>query len=147
MTGMLDDSHGFDLPADWDYSSVCPKVAAIVNWFGVTDLKDLLSGDNMQKYAVYWLGSRNDKEELAERVSPLTYVRKGLPPVFTVHGDKDQLVPYNHAVRLHGALTKEGVPNQLLTIPGGKHGGFTKDEMAKIYGAIKEFLRKQKLIE
>ena len=26
-------------------------------------------------------------------------------------------MPYNHAARLHDALTKAGVPNQLLTIP------------------------------
>jgi dipeptidyl aminopeptidase/acylaminoacyl peptidase len=77
----------------------------------------------------------------------MTYVRKGLPPIFTVHGDKDQLVPYNHAVKMHEALTKAGVPNQLMTIPGGKHGGFSKDDMGKIYTAIKDFLRKNKIVE
>ncbi|MBF8295136.1 MAG: Abhydrolase 3 protein, partial [Bacteroidetes bacterium] len=39
------------------------------------------------------------------------------------------------------------VPNQMLTIPGGRHGGFTKEEMTKIYAAIKEFLKKNKIVE
>ena len=147
MTGMLDPSYGFDMPTGWDYSGVEPKVAAIINWYGIADVKDLLSGLNKQNYAVWWLGNQKDKEAIAQRVSPLTYVRKGLPPIFTVHGDKDQLVPYNHAVRLHEGLTKAGVPNELVTIPGGKHGGFTKQEMTKIYAAITEFLRKNGIID
>jgi acetyl esterase/lipase len=146
-TGMLDPSYGFDTPTDWDYAGVEPKVAAIVNWYGITDVKDLLAGPNKQDYAVNWLANLPNKEAVALSVSPITYVRKGLPPIFTVHGDKDQLVPYNHAVRMHDALTKAGVPNQLLTIPGGKHGGFSKEEMGRIYAAIKEFLKKNKIVE
>lgn len=146
-TGMLDPSYGFDTPTDWDYTGVEPKVAAIVNWFGITDVKELLTGPNKQDYAVDWLGNLPNKEAVATSVSPLTFVRKGLPPIFTVHGDKDQLVPYNQAVRLHEALTKAGVPNQLMTIPGGRHGGFSKDEMGRIYTAIKEFLKKNGITE
>ena len=147
MTGMLDPSFGFDIPNDWDYTGVEPKVAVIVNWYGITDVKDLLSGANRQEYAVNWLGNLSDKETIAQKMSPLTYVRRGLPPIFTVHGDKDQLVPYAHAVRLHDGLTKAGVPNQLITIPGGRHGGFAKEEMARVFAAIKEFLKKNGIIE
>jgi acetyl esterase/lipase len=146
-TGMLDPSYGFDFPTDWDYTGVEPKVAAIVNWFGITDVKELLAGPNKQDYAVDWLGNLPNKETIALSVSPITYVRKGLPPIFTVHGDKDQLVPYTQAVRLHDALTKVSVPNQLMTIPGGRHGGFSKEEMERVYTAIKEFLKKNKIVE
>ncbi len=141
MTGMLDASAGFDIPNDWDYTGVEPKVAAIVNWFGITDVKDLLSGPNRQEYAVNWLNNLSDKDAIARKVSPMNYIRKGLPPIFTVHGDKDQLVPYMHAVRLHESLTKAGVPNQMVTIPGGRHGGFSKEEMGRIFSSIKEFLK------
>jgi acetyl esterase/lipase len=147
MTGMLDASHGFDCPTDWDYAGVEPKVTAIVNWYGITDVNDLLSGPNKQDYAVDWFSNLRDKEAIAKSVSPLTYVRKGLPPIFTVQGDKDQLVPFTHGVRLHEALTKAGVPNQFLTIPGGRHGGFTKEEMTKIYTAIKQFLKVNKILD
>lgn len=118
------------------------KVAAIVNWFGITDVDDLLEGENMQSYAVTWLGSQSDRHEIARRVSPLSYVRPGLPPVLTIHGDADRVVPYDHAVRLHRALDESGVPNRLVTIPGGKHGRFSRAELLRIHVATREFLKK-----
>jgi dipeptidyl aminopeptidase/acylaminoacyl peptidase len=89
-----------------------------------------------------WFGSLPNREEIAKRVSPLTYVRAGLPPILTVHGDADRVVPYQHAVRLHDALAKAGVPNQLITIPSGGHGNFTPEQRTMIYVTIREFLAK-----
>ena len=100
----------------------------------------MIQGPNTHGYAVSWLGSVPNREDLARRVSPLTYVRSGLPPVLTIHGDADKLVPYSHAVRLHEALTKAGVRNQLLTLPGAGHGGFTDEEELKAFEAVRAFL-------
>jgi acetyl esterase/lipase len=146
ITGMLDSTAGFDSPKDWDQINPVLKVAAIVNWFGITDVKDLLSGPNRQNYAVSWIGSARDGEEMARRVSPLTYVRKDLPPIFSIHGTSDQLVPYSHATRLHAALDKAGVPNRLVTIPNGKHGGFSREEMLQIYTGIRDFFKQHKIL-
>lgn len=141
MTGMLDTTAGFDYPKEWEQTNPPMNVAAIVNWFGITDVKEILSGPDKQNYAASWIGGQPDPEKLAERVSPLTYVRKGLPPILTIHGDNDQLVPYSHAVRLNQALDKAGVQHKLITIPGGHHGGFTPDQMKMIYGSIRDFLK------
>jgi acetyl esterase/lipase len=146
ITGMLDSAAGFDATREWDQSTVQLKVAAIINWFGITDVQDLLSGPNRQNYAVSWLGSLPNRDQLAVQVSPLTYVRKSTPPIFTIHGDADNLVPYSHAVRLHAALEKAGVPNKLVTIPGGKHGGFSREDMGRIYMMIREFLKANKVL-
>jgi acetyl esterase/lipase len=136
--------------SDTDLHRECPgneklKVAAIVNWYGITDVVDLLDGPNQKSYAVQWLGSMPDRNAIAKRVSPLEYVRKDMPPVITIHGDADPTVPYQHGVRLHQALEKAGVPNQLVTVPGGKHGGFSRDENIRVFKAIREFLAKQGL--
>ena len=56
------------------------------------------------------------------------------------------MVPYQHAVRLHEALNKVGVPNQLITIPGGGHGNFTPEQRTMIYTTIREFLAKHKIL-
>jgi acetyl esterase/lipase len=141
-TGMIPESAGLDRQCP---GVPLPKVAAIINWYGITDVNDLLDGPNRKSYAVEWLSSMPDREQIARRVSPLAYVRAGLPPILTIHGDADPTVPYNHAVRLHEALDKAGVANQLLTIPGGKHGGFTPDERTRIYTVIREFLAKHGL--
>src|SRR5262249_13059087 len=66
------------------------KVAAVVNFYGITDVGDQLDGPHMQKYAVTWLPEQDGRRELAKRVSPIAYVRKDLPPILTVHGDSDK---------------------------------------------------------
>ena len=141
-TGMIPESAGLDRQCP---GAPLPKVAAIIDWYGITDVVDLLDGPNRKTYAVAWLGSLPNREEIARRVLPMIYVRAGLPPVLAIHGDADPTVPYQHSIRLTEALTKAGVPNQLVTIPGGKHGGFSADERTKIYVAIREFLAKNGL--
>lgn len=136
-TGMTPASAGLDRRCPGDEPL---DVAAIVNWFGITDVGDLLDGENMKSYAVAWLGSLPDRYDVAERVSPLTYVRTDLPPILTIHGDADPVVPYSHAVRLHQALDDAGVDNRLHTVPGGGHGGFSLEEYQKAFAVIRAFL-------
>ncbi len=120
-----------------------PKVAAVINWYGITDVADLLQGANTRSYAVGWFGSMPDRMALARSVSPLTHVRPGVPPVLTIHGDADPLVPYAQALQLQQALSKAGVKHQLITIKGGGHGGFKLDEDMLAFQAIRSFLREQ----
>jgi len=147
------------LPASAGYDRRCPapnpngkgrastydeemSVAAIVNWYGITDIGDLLEGENAKTYAVGWLGSLPNRLEVAKRLSPLSYMRPGLPPVLTLHGDADSIVPYEHGVRLHKALLKAGGVSQLHTIEGGDHGGFTDEESLAAHRVIWNFLAK-----
>jgi dipeptidyl aminopeptidase/acylaminoacyl peptidase len=120
---------------------------AIVNWYGIADVEDLLDGPNMKTYAVTWLSSMENRRDIARRVSPIHYVRAGLPPIITIHGDADPTVPYSHAVRLHEALEKAGVPNALVTIPGGRHGGFNREQTLRAYGEIEKFLTAHNLMK
>ncbi len=143
-TGMVPASAGLD--------GQCPgsetlSVAAIINWYGITDVGDLLDGPNTKSYAVEWMGSMPNRFEIADRVSPLTYVRAGLPPILTIHGDADPTVPYQHGVQLHEELTKVGVSNQLHTVPGGRHGGFNRPETIAIFETIQEFLKSNGLLK
>lgn len=144
ITGLLPEGTGLDNQC---YGEEKLKVAAVVNWYGITDVNDLVRGPNLKNYAVMWVGSRTDAADVARRVSPLTYVREGLPPVLTIHGDKDDVVPYSHATRLHEALERAKVPNQLLTIKGGGHGGFSQAEYVRSYETVWAFLKRHKVIE
>ena len=121
------------------------KVAAVVNWYGISDVNELLSGANMRTYAVTLMGSMPNREEIAKRVSPMTYVRVGLPAVLTIHGDADPSVPHSQSVRLHKGLTEAGVANELMTVPGVKHGlaCCNLEQRTKAYQTIQAFLRKQ----
>ncbi len=153
ITGMLPAGTPFDhqCPTQesmrWTSGTEPPlKVAAVVNWFGITDVNQLLEGPDARHYAMEWFGSLNNRAELARQVSPLSHVRAGQPPVITIHGDKDDVVPYSQAVRLHAALGKAGVDNRLVTIPGRGHGDFTREQFISSYDAVREFLRKNGLL-
>ena len=153
MAGMLPANNVFDRQctieggARWGSADVPEtKVAAIVNWFGIGDVADLLDGPNARNYAREWFGSLSNAEQLAKQLSPVNHVRAGLPPIITIHGEHDDVAPYSHAVRLHAMLDKAGVPNQLVTIRGRKHGGFNRQEMIDSYARIREFLRKNGLL-
>jgi acetyl esterase/lipase len=154
ITGMLPTPNVFDRQCATDDSvrwnsgaEPEPKVAAIVNLFGITDVADLLEGRNAKHYAIEWFGSMGGRTELARQVSPVNHVRPGLPPIITVHGDADDIVPYSHAQRLHAALDKAGVPNQLVTIRGGGHGGFKRADVLSSYAEVRKFLRQHNVLK
>ncbi len=144
ITGMLPEGTGLDNDCTGDEKL---KVAAIVNWFGISDVADLVQGPNLKNYALMWMGSQTDPLAVAKLVSPLTYVRAGLPPIISIHGDADPVVPYEQSVRLHKALTTAGVPNELVTIRGGGHGQFNDAQLEDAYGKIHAFLRSHGLIQ
>ena len=122
-------------------------MAAIVNWFGPSDVADLIDGPHAFDQAISWLGSQPNRVEIAKRVSPIAYVRQGLAPIITIHGDQDDVIPYSQSLRLHEALDKAGVPNQLVTIKGRGHGEFNREETLRAYAAIREFLIKNGLMK
>jgi len=66
--------------------------------------------------------------------------RSGLPAVISIHGDADPTVPYTQSVRLHQALRAAGVTQEMITVPGGKHGGFSRDENRRAFAAIEAFV-------
>ncbi|HXJ22832.1 MAG TPA: alpha/beta hydrolase [Polyangia bacterium] len=143
MAGLAPQSAGFD--------DLCPgnepmRVAAVVNFFGISDVAKLLQPESLRDFAVGWIGPRPDREDLARRLSPLTYVAKDNPPVFTVHGDTDPIVPFEQATRLHAALAAAGVPNRLYVVPHGGHGEFTGAEVLLINRAVHDFLIKHGVI-
>jgi acetyl esterase/lipase len=144
ISGMLPEGTGLDNNC---YGDEKLKVAAIINWYGVSDVASLLHGPDLKNYALMWMGSQVNSEAIAKRVSPLTYVRAGVPPILSIHGDADTVVPYDQSVRLHKALTAAGVPNELVTIKGGWHGQFKEAELEGAYEKIHAFLRAQGLIQ
>lgn len=151
------------LPAGTPFDRACPteggdrwrngrepalKVAAIVNWFGISDLNALLQGPDAKHYAIEWFGAmpEAERERLARELSPLTHARAGGPPVITIHGEADDVVPFSQARRLHAALEQAGVVNRLIAIPGGGHGGFGRAATARAAAAVREFLQAQGLV-
>jgi acetyl esterase/lipase len=117
------------------------KVAAVVDFYGITDVGDQLGGPHKQDYAVAWVPEQSGRLELASRVSPMTYVRKA------IHGDADSTVPYEHSVKLVKALRDAGDDSELVSVPQGEHG-FPKAKADEIYEQnIWPFLKKHGVLK
>lgn len=141
--GVIPESEGFALECA---GPPLPKVAAIINWAGVSDVPDVISGPNMEFAAARWFGSMPDRLDLAARLSPIHYLRADLPPIVSVHGDQDNVVPYAQSVRLHKELDRLGVPNRLITVPGAGHSSHGAAQREVIYKALREFFAEQGLL-
>lgn len=118
-----------------------PKVAAVVNYYGITDVTEMVEGPRTSG----WLPTGPDRAEIARRVSPVSYVRRDGPAILTIHGEKDPLVPYANGQKLHKALTEAGAPNELFTMTGAGHGGFNKAQRLQAHTKIREFLTRNGL--
>ena len=116
------------------------SVAAIINWFGVSDIEKLMSYWNSINFTNTLVGDTTKKDMIFKSCSPLTYVNSSTPPVLTIHGDADNAVPFIHATKLHEVLNTFGVKNSLVVMKGKKHGDFDENEMSDAFGAIWKFM-------
>lgn len=73
-------------------------------------------------------------------MSPLTYVRPGLPPTFIVNGDSDHTVDPSQSAELKKALDEAHVPDGQYIVAGGGHGNFSPEEQQKSMLLSLEFL-------
>jgi dipeptidyl aminopeptidase/acylaminoacyl peptidase len=87
------------------------------------------------------MGSHSNDRKFIESMSPIFYVKKTSPPVFIIHGDADPIVPYQQSVDLHKKFLEVGVKTEFITIKGGLHGKFDKENNSQIKKAIADFLK------
>jgi acetyl esterase/lipase len=94
------------------------KIAAIVNGYGPADMLENLRGDSAAKQ---WIPpSLADQMEIANRVNPMNYVRKDIPPLITVIGANDHGLPGNQ--KLVELLKAAGADAQIHVVDGAGHG-------------------------
>lgn len=79
--------------------------------------------------------------ETYKQASPVTFVRKGLPPVFLYHGTHDWVVEVEQSRSLVDQLRKNGVDVEYLEVTFGHVATFIFDE--KEVGAAINFLEKR----
>lgn len=118
-------------------------IKAIVNWFGITDVKLLeshLASVNQWNYPRLWAGSDKTLSLLDIHYSPINLVTENSPPVLTIHGTSDKVVPFTQGVVLHEKLNKIKVHNKLAIIKEGRHLGFNDEQFQSIFQQIFAFL-------
>ena len=89
------------------------SMTASNNYFLMTALSD----ENITAATV---GSGQARALLA-KINPIDLVTPEVPPTILLHGDMDEIVPYECADRLYKTLRSNGVDAQLLTYKGQVH--------------------------
>jgi acetyl esterase/lipase len=90
-----------------------------------SDLKGMTGGGGTGTAAVVSFLDRAptpDAESVYRSASPLTHVSRSSPPALLLHGDSDDVVPYQQSVALEAALAQAGVTVKLVRVAGGEHG-------------------------
>lgn len=148
-----------------------PKIAAVLDDYGPTNLAEGLTEHGSMDFTHQWLGldlpltpavpsqqsgqagpapSRPQPRwpepsaallAKAKAMSPLTYVRPGLPPTFIVNGDNDHTVDPSQSAELKKALDDAHVPDGQYIVAGGGHGNFSPEEQQKSMLLSLEFLK------
>jgi acetyl esterase/lipase len=132
MTGLL--NKGDSLCGEKYIVDQDKKVAAIINWYGVSDFQRRGREEHP------WFDQDDDIEEVFRSLSPITYINKNNPPVMSIHGSADPVVLAVQSEILHEKLDESGVRNKLMIITGKKHGNFSGEERTEIYTQIWKFL-------
>ena len=120
-------------------TNVTPK--AVVNWFGITDISlvaeylDELGAE--RNYASTWAGSASKLNEVSDLYSPIYLISDQAPPIITIHGTNDTVVPYDQAESFHSSLN---TTNELVTLEGGNHSGFSNAQYIHAFEQIFKFL-------
>jgi len=122
------------------------RVQAVVNVFGPTEMASA-----QKKSTLHWLfrlflnGTPDEAAETYKAASPLTYVSSDDPPVLTLQGDLDPIVPVDQATKLDAAMKAAGAPHTLNLYKDQKHGftgHYRQQEHTDMWEFFDEHLKK-----
>ena len=118
------------------------RVQAVVNFFGPTEMASCYEKSSVAWMLRLFMGGTSDEVPATfEKASPITYVSSDDPPVLTLHGDQDKLVPVAQAKKLDEAMEKAAVPHMLVVLEGQGHG-FGGEDQEKAMNAMWDFFDK-----
>lgn len=121
LVGLSDPSH--DLEGTGGNAGQPSRVQAVVNIFGPTEMTSCYETSSVAWILRLFLGGApEDMPERYRTASPITYISPDDPPVLTLHGDRDTLVPVEQAMRLADAMKAAGAPHELVILTGQGHG-------------------------
>lgn len=102
------------------------KVQAVVSFYGVHDIEARSKsrgepGENIEKF----LGIKGMDEaslKAQREASPVTYVKRGIPPFLMIHGTDDKQVPYDQSPLMCEKIKSVGGACEVFTVQGAPHG-------------------------
>ncbi len=105
------------------------NIKCVLDFYGPADLvaasmsTDTTENNTRSPIAMLLGAVPVERPDLAKKASPVSYVDKADPPFFIVNGEKDESVANTQSRLLSGWLNVNGVPNELIIVPGAPHYG------------------------
>lgn len=141
---MLGVSAGAHLALLQAYKHPSPKINAVVDWFGPTDLIAMYNQpwNPLVPLALQMVTGTTPKanEELFRSSSPVTYVTANTPPTLLLHGGQDQVVNVSQSTALAATLAAAGVAHELKVYPAERHGRWYGEALTSCVNRIETFL-------
>jgi acetyl esterase/lipase len=141
LVGLMGDDAGME--GNGGHAEYSSRVRAVVNYCGPTDLvaeyKDVAV---VQPFLIALCGGT--PETAADsylKASPIHWMTSDDPPVLTLHGDLDDIVPVTQARLLDAAMTNAGLPHELIVIEGQGHA-FKGESAQRAENALWAFFEK-----
>lgn len=103
-----------------------PKVVAIIDFFGPTDLVTMFQKPwhPYVPFVLQMITGTTPKQNLSlyRQSSPINFVNTHSAPTLILHGGSDNIVNVSQSKSLKEKLDKAGVKNEMVIYPGKQHG-------------------------
>ncbi|MFP4441755.1 MAG: prolyl oligopeptidase family serine peptidase [Spirochaetia bacterium] len=155
LLGCTHEEHGFDPPGSRPGRiGSCPegypyRVSCVISMYGPADPGKWIGESRTPTKGMEILkhimgGSPEDVPERYRSFSPVNYIDHRTCPFLLIHGTNDSIIPPSHSRFFRDELSKHGIPNELLLVPGARHSFHLRPEGADLVQPAADFLRKHK---
>ena len=109
------------------YPGVSDKVSSVVDFYGISNLATRKETDpNGKPLKIEPLDSTTQSifgstPQDWKKASPVTYVKRDVPPTLILHGKKDTTVDSDQSQELADALKKAGATYEIIWLPNAPH--------------------------
>jgi acetyl esterase/lipase len=109
------------------YPGVSDKVSSVVDFYGISNLATRKETDpNGKPLKIDPLDSATQSifgstPQDWKKASPITYVKRDVPPTLILHGKKDTTVDSDQSQELADALKKTGATYEIIWLPNAPH--------------------------
>jgi len=126
-------------------TGVSSTVQAVSDWYGPADFTQIQDlPESTASMVTALLGGMPSKvPTTAADASPVTFVDAKDPPFQIIHGTEDPTVPFSQSIELRDVLAHQGVPVELIQVPGGGHANFegTTPDTEELLSRMVEFFK------
>lgn len=144
LLGLTENNTNFK--GEREYSDVSDRVQAVVDWFGPTEFltmsqyPSVFDHDSPHSPESKLIGGPiQELKDKSRNVSPIEHIHPDAPPILIMHGDEDDVVPYEQSVEFFKALRQANVDATMYRIRGVGHLGFVQPQTMQI---VKQFFIK-----